>query len=135
MKGIATAMVCALSVTAARATEIPQQTFYSGKDVYGFCQRDRTTALAYTAGLYDQAAYAALIIDHFRYIGDKTPQRDLDVDFHLNRIVGYCVEHATLEQVTDVFCTYLKDFPEKRDKLPQILFSEALTKAWPCPGK
>jgi hypothetical protein len=65
--------------------------------------------------------------------GRGTPQNDAMVDFQLKRIVGYCIpEHATLEQVTDVFCKYLKDFPEKRDGLPAILFSEALTKAWPC---
>ena len=55
------------------------------------------------------------------------------VDFQLKRIVGYCAPtRATVEQVADVFCKYLKDFPEKRDGLPSILFSEALTKACPC---
>jgi hypothetical protein len=132
---LATLALCACVASAAGAVEIPQRTFYSGNDVYGFCQHDRAVAFAYVAGLYDQAAHAALLIDHFRYSGSRTPQKDLEVDFQLKRIVGYCApEHVTVEQVTDVFCKYLKDIPEKRDGLPQILFSEALTKAWPCPG-
>jgi hypothetical protein len=28
----------------------------------------------------------------------------------------------------------MKDRPESRGSLPPILFTEALTKAWPCPG-
>jgi hypothetical protein len=113
--------------------------FYSGNDVYGFCQYDRAVAFAYIAGLYDEAAHAALVVDDFRsaFFRKKTPQNDAndaEVDFQLKRIVGYCTPRGvTVEQVADVFCKYLKDSPEKRDWLPSMLFSEALTKAWPCP--
>jgi hypothetical protein len=100
-----------------------------------FCQHNRTAAFAYVAGLYDEAAHSALVVDHFRYSGNETRQNDAEVDFQLKRIAGYCApRHVTVEQVTDVFCKYLRDLPEKRDGLPSILFSEALTKAWPCPG-
>jgi hypothetical protein len=130
---IAAVVSLALATSAACAAEIPQYTFYSGNDVYGFCQHDRAVAFAYIAGLYDEAAHAALIVDGFRYHGNATPQNNAAVDFSLRRIVGYCAPRgATVEQVADVFCKYLKDFPEKRDWLPSILFSEALTKAWPC---
>jgi hypothetical protein len=133
---LATLALCACVASVAGAVELPPTTFYSGNDVYGFCQYDRAVAFAYVAGLHDEAAHSALVVDGFRYLGGKTQQNDAAVDFSLNRIVGYCAPpHATLEQVTDVFCKYLKDVPEKRDGLPSILFSEALTKAWPCPGK
>jgi ABC-type sugar transport system substrate-binding protein len=129
---LATLALCAFVASAAGATEIPLRTFYSGNDVYGFCQHDRAVAFAYVAGLYDEAAHAAFAIDSMRGLGKSG---DAGVDFALRRVVGYCKpEHATLEQVTDVFCKYLREFPEKRDGFPPILFSEALTKAWPCPG-
>ena len=121
-------------VSAAGAVELPRASFYSGNDVYDFCQHDRAAAFAYVAGLYDAAAHAAFAIDGMRALG-KSPLNDAAVNFALKWVVGYCKpEHVTLEQVTDVFCKYLREFPEKRDGLPPILFSEALTKAWPCPG-
>jgi hypothetical protein len=39
------------AASAAGAAEIPQYAFYSGNDVYGFCQNDRAVAFAYIAGL------------------------------------------------------------------------------------
>jgi hypothetical protein len=126
--------LCACAASAAGAVALPPTTFYSGNDVYDFCQHDRAAAFAYVAGLYDGAAHAAFAIDGIRDLG-KSPKNDAVVNFALKRVVGYCKpERATLEQVTDVFCKYLREFPEKRDGLPAILFSEALTKAWPCPG-
>jgi hypothetical protein len=112
--------------SAAGAVELPRYAFYNGNDVYGFCQYDRVVAFAYIAGLYDEAGHAAMVIDDSRHSRAAA-------DFQLKRIVGYCTPRdATVEQVADVFCKYLKDSPEKRDGLPPILFSEALTKAWPC---
>lgn len=135
MTRITIVVALSLAASAASAVELPLRTFYSGNDIYGFCQHDRGSAFTYVAGLYDQAAHASLLIDHFRYSGNRTPQRDAEVDFQLRSIVGYCTPpHATLKQITDVFCKYLKDSPEKRDGLPSILFSDALTQAWPCPG-
>jgi hypothetical protein len=126
--------LCVCAPSAAGAVTLPPTTFYSGNDVYDFCQHDRAAAFAYVAGLYDGAAHAAFAIDGMRDLG-KSPKNDAVVNFALKRVIGYCKpEHATLEQVTDVFCKYLREFPEKRDGLPAILFSEALTKAWPCPG-
>jgi hypothetical protein len=120
--------------SAAGAVELPRASFYSGNDVYDFCQHDRAAAFAYIAGLYDEAPHAAFAIDGMRDLS-KPPQNHPVVKFALKRVVGYCTpEHATLEQVTDVFCKYLREFPEKRDGQPPIPFSEALTKAWPCPG-
>jgi Rap1a immunity proteins len=119
--------------SAVGAVELPRYAFYSGNDVYGFCQYDRAVAFAYIAGLHDEAAHAAWVVG--TPPTGLTPTIDRKIDFQLKRIVGYCAPSgATVEQVADVFCKYLKDSPEKRDGLPSMLFSEALTKAWPCPN-
>jgi hypothetical protein len=76
------------------------------------------------------------VIDSGRHFGKDMPNNDIEVDFALERVVGYCKpDRITLEQVTDVFCAYLKDNPAKRDGLPAIMFLDALKKAWPCPKK
>ena len=55
------------------------------------------------------------------------------IDFGVEFIAAYCrPPEATLNQITDVFCKYLRDMPEERDGLPAILFNDAMTKAWPC---
>ena len=127
---------CLVFASAAHGAEVPPHAFFSGNDVYDWCQYDRKAAQSYVAGLFDQAAHAAAVIDDTRNFGKDMPKNDAQVDFALQRVVGYCTpEHANLQQVTDVFCVYLKDSPAKRDGLPAIMFSEALTKAWPCPGK
>ena len=130
-------VVACLALPAAGAAEVPSHhSFFSGNDVYDWCRYDRKAAWSYVAGLFDQAAHAAAVIDDARHFHKDMPKNDAEVDFALQRVVGYCTpEHATLEQVTDVFCAYLKDSPGKRAGLPAIMFSEALTKAWPCTGK
>jgi Rap1a immunity proteins len=131
MKVFAAALL--LSVTAAQAAEVPPASFFSGNDIYDWCQHSRTMARSYTAGLFDSAAHAAAVIDDTRNFGKEMPKNDAQVDFALKRVVGYCApQRVTIEQATDVFCGYLKDSPAKRDGLPAILFSDALTKAWPC---
>lgn len=118
------------------AAEVPSRSFFSGNDVYDWCRFDRTRAFSYVAGLFDQAAHAAAVIDDTRHWHKDMPKNDAEVDFALERVVGYCApDNATIEQVTDVLCIHLKDNPAKRDGLPAIMFSQALTKAWPCPKK
>ncbi|MEH2611308.1 hypothetical protein V1293_003597 [Bradyrhizobium sp. AZCC 1693] len=76
------------------------------------------------------------MIDSGRHFGKDMPNNDIEIDFALDRVVGYCKpERVTLEQVTDVFCAYLKDHPSERDGLQAIMFPKALTKAWPCPKR
>jgi hypothetical protein len=115
------------------AGEVPAVSFFSGNDVYQWCQHDRAMAQNYVAGMYDMAAHAAYAIDgHFGIM----QKNDAEVDFALDRVVGFCKpEHATIEQMTDVFCAYLRDTPAKRDGLPSIMLNDALRTAWPCPDK
>jgi hypothetical protein len=55
------------------------------------------------------------------------------VDLGIHSIAAYCrPPETTLNVITDVFCKYLRDMPEKRHGLPAILFNDAMTKAWSC---
>lgn len=129
-------MALGLAGSAAGAAEVPSHTFYSGNDVYDWCRYDRRIAFSYVAGLYDSAAHAATVIDSGRHFGKDVPNNDIEIDFAFNRVAGYCMpDRATLEQVTDVFCAYLKDNPDKREGLPALMFPDALKKAWPCRGR
>jgi len=85
--------------------------------------------------MHDMAAHGAFAIDGMRHFRDMPPNNDAEVDFAIDRVVGFCKpEHATLEQMTDVFCAYLRNTPAERHGLPAIMLNEALRKAWPCPG-
>ena len=54
-------------------------------------------------------------------------------DCSLDRVVGFCKpEHATLAQMTDVFCAYLRNTPAERHISPSM-FNEVFKKAWPRP--
>jgi hypothetical protein len=136
MRAAAAALFAVCLASPAHTAEVPSTAFYSGNDVYDWCRNDRRAAFSFVAGLYDSAAHAAAVIDSGRHFGKDMPNNDVEIDFALNRVVGYCKpERATLEQVTDVFCAYLADKPAERDGLPAIMFPKALTKAWPCPKK
>jgi Ssp1 endopeptidase immunity protein Rap1a len=59
---------------------------------------------------------------------------DPEVDCALDRVVGFCKpEYATLAQMTDVFCAYLRNTPAERHISPSTTFNEVFNKAWPCP--
>jgi hypothetical protein len=51
------------AVSAASATEVPDRTFFTGNDVYDWCRSDREMAQGYIAGLFDEAAHAAFLIE------------------------------------------------------------------------
>lgn len=107
--------------------------FFNGNDVYQWCQHDKASVQTYVGGMYDMSVHGAFVIDGLRHFGTM-PNNDVEVDYALNRVVGFCKpEHATLEQMTDVFCAYLRNTPAERNGLPSIMFNDALKKAWPCP--
>ena len=83
-------------------------------------------AAAYAAGLIDSASSSARAMD---WLDDRA----LAVTA-VELILPYCLpEEATLRQVTDVFCNYLRDTPQERHRTGPNLFDEAMEKAWPCP--
>ena len=126
----------------ALAGEVPSKTIYTGNDIYQWCQHDKEMAHAYVAGMYDMAAHSAFVIDAMRHFDadgmrhGANPKNDALVDFTIDRVVGFCKPEGTiLEQMTDVFCAYLKDTPAERHGLPSIMLNDALKKVWPCPSK
>jgi Rap1a immunity proteins len=57
---------------------------------------------------------------------------DALIDFEIELTFGYCESpHVTAQQVTDVFCAFLRDKPEKRSDPAAMLFTEAMKRAWP----
>jgi Rap1a immunity proteins len=132
----ATATIFLALTLPAFAGEVPAKTFFSGNDIYQWCQHDKAMAQAYVTGMYDGAAHGATVIDSvFRHHG-AMPNNDVEVDIALDLVAGFCTpEHVTVEQMTDVFCAYLKDNPAERNGLPSIMFNDALKKAWRCAGK
>ena len=134
-KLIAVAPILIALVLPSSSAELPGTTFFDGNAVYDNCKHNRSMAFGYTAGLYDEAAHGASVIDAMR-IYPETKTSGIGVNMALDRIVKYCKpEGVTLEQMTDVFCNHLRDNPASRNGLPSILFNDALTKAWPCSKK
>jgi hypothetical protein len=136
---VAVAALTTLAFTAkADRFDFFSKSFFTGNDVYQRCQNDRPFVLGYTAGLADSATHTMWILESMRPL-EKTmrPKESIllnsTIDFDVEFIAAYCrPPEATLNQITDVFCKYLRDTPEERDGLPAILFNDAMTKAWPC---
>jgi hypothetical protein len=108
----------------------PQKGFLTGNDVYSFCQHDRSAAIGYTAGVWDEAVHGSFVLDETRAPGS---QGEALVRLSNKLLTGFCPPtDAILDQVTDVFCSFLRDNPQQRHAPGAILFSVALQKAWPC---
>jgi hypothetical protein len=134
MRAMLTATTILALTVPAIAGQVPDKSFFNGNEVYQWCQHDRVVAQSYVGGMYDMAAHGAVAIDGMRHHGGM-PSDDSEVEFALERVVGFCKpEGVTLEQMTDVFCVYLKDKSAERNGLPSIMFNDALKRAWPCRG-
>ena len=108
----------------------PGGSFLDGNDLHLWCQSNKSLAQAYTAGLWDLSVRSAFIIKALTPIGQT---HNSEVDLQLDWLGRFCEpDRVILEQVIDVYCAYLRDVPETRQKPAAILFSEAMTKAWPC---
>jgi len=116
----------------AKSQDLPdRRAFFSGNKVHSWCQRDRLMAQAYSTGQWDANIRSAFVVDTtFRHMA-----HDAAIDFALETLGGFCVTHGdavTVDQVTDVYCIYLRNAPEKRNRSAAVLFFEAIKKAWPC---
>jgi hypothetical protein len=134
MKRLLVGIYFMVGLTLPAAAEIPNSSFFSGNDVYDWCQHDPAMALGYTAGQFDGAVHAAYTIESMRDLSGpgKEAKNGILVDMSIERVIGFCMpQHATMRQITDIFCKYLKDTPTERDGLPAIILNKALTKAWP----
>jgi Rap1a immunity proteins len=104
--------------------------FFSGNDVHSWCQSTPSIALGYTAGIMDQSARTFTDLSFQR---GHSPEVDAAISWEKEMIFGYCEpQHVTAQQVTDVFCAYLRDKPERRAAPAAILFKEAMQRVWPC---
>jgi hypothetical protein len=112
--------------------------FY-GNDVHQWCRGNRSMTLAYAAALTDQAARSLHTLDVTLRSSPEQPRAkndltDATLDLAKGLLVGYCIpDQVTMEQVTDVFCSYLRDTPQDRHVPAAFLFQHAVQKAWPCP--
>jgi hypothetical protein len=107
----------------------PSGAFFTGNEINSWCT-SKPMASAYAAGLWDFSARTVLNLQGFVPL---TQTRDARVDMAFDQLGRFCEPNGvTIEQVTDIFCGYLKSFPESRHKPAAILFSEAMRKAWPC---
>ena len=109
----------------------PAGAFLDGNDVHSWCQGNKSLAQAYTAGLWDLSVRSVFIIQNIAPNGQ--PDNGDKFDVALDWLGKFCEPGGViLEQVTDVYCAYLRDKAEERQKPAAILFSKAMTKAWPC---
>jgi Rap1a immunity proteins len=128
------ALWVALSVTSVQAQQngVNDKLFFNGNDVYSWYKTDRATALGYTAGLADEATHSAFVVDVTRP-PLRPDQQDSRANLFITMVRNYCIPKTVdLDQVTDVFCNYLRDTPQERHNLPPLLFNDAMEKAWPC---
>jgi Rap1a immunity proteins len=129
---VLTGAFTALAAGTALADDIgPSNVFFTGNDIYGFCQRGDPFRLGYVAGLWDLTSHAAFVVDGFP-IGPNQ-MRNAAVKYSLKRLGSFRPPgHVTVQQAADVFCKYFRETPEQRSNGAVILFGEAMTKAWPC---
>jgi len=108
----------------------------TGDDVHSWCESNRSMALAYASGIADHSARVSYTLDiSVRMPPDSRLKTfsDVTLDLAKDLLVGYCIpDQATMEQITDVFCSFLKDTPKDRNLPATSLFQSAMRKAWPC---
>ena len=118
----------------------PSTAFFRGNDLHSWCQRDKSWAMAYTAGMWDLSSISVLRIQGLTSLPferDANPAQeryhDARVDLALDQFGRFCEpDHVTVEQVTDIFCAFLRDVPDRRSEPATSLFRDAMKKAWPC---
>jgi hypothetical protein len=114
----------------AREMEKEKLLFFSGNDIYSWCQSDYTLAEGYTAGSLDQShrAFNSLTAE-----SGGSVQGDIVIDLAIEMAFDFCEPpHVKVGQVTDAFCAFLRDKPEKRSEPAAMLFTEAMKRVWPC---
>jgi Rap1a immunity proteins len=97
----------------------------TGNDIQVWCESEPLTAQVYIARIWKGNTRT-----DFTFSSQKGYSGIVDA---AEPHVGYCVPAGlTLKQVTDAYCRFLQDNPEKRSAPGALLFTEAMTGAWPC---
>jgi Rap1a immunity proteins len=113
------------------AQEWEQNMFFTGNYVHSWCQSADSLVLGYAAGVWDQSARARHGLNLQRGYSNQV---DGVLSYEKELILGYCAppSNVTVQQVTDIFCGFLRDNPAMRSDSAAGLFREAMKKAWPC---
>ena len=126
------AILAALTMTHAAAQ------FRSADDLHTWCNSNRSMASAYAAGMADEAAHSLYVLDSFKPMSNADSASSALIattKIGTELIGGSCrPPDATLEQVTDALCNFLRDFPRDRHAPPALVFGQAMGKRWPCEG-
>ena len=124
------AILTALTITHAAAQ------FRSADDLHALCKSNRSMASAYAAGMADEAAHSLLVLDSFKPMSSADSASSALIattKIGTELIGGSCrPADATLDQVTDALCSFLRDFPRDRHAPPALVFGQAMGKRWPC---
>lgn len=109
--------------------------------MYEACGKpNRAPILAYIAGVLDEDQVNLGRVAQAQ-VRAWTEKQDIAavkaVDSAMTNLTGdiqqYCPpKNASLIQMSDVFCKYLKDYPAKRHAGAAELVVESLFSAWPC---
>ncbi len=104
--------------------------FYTGNDLYPMCETNGQLVFGYVAGVVDKQIYDVMVLNKL----DNSPPGD-PVAFARKYRVGADIcypEGMVLQQPRDIFCKYLADHPESRQKDAETLVQTAVSEAWPC---
>jgi hypothetical protein len=122
-------------LTALTMTQAAAQFLRAG-DLHAWCQSNRPMASAYAAGMADEAAHSLLVLDSIKPVSSADSASSALIattKIGTELIGGSCrPPDATLDQVTDALCNFLRDSPRDRHAPPALVFSQAMGKRWPC---
>jgi hypothetical protein len=112
----------------------------NGEQLIEQCLANKLMVAGYVAGALDKASVDSDILVRFffdTYDVHKTAERIEKDNRTLTQssltLDGYCIpEVITLEQKASVYCRYLADNPEQRNRNGSELWVAAARVAWPC---
>ena len=104
--------------------------FYNGSALHDLCSQDR--AATYIAGFIDKAQQDDMATFLFMP-GEESGTRTTAVREIGNQIKGCLPQKATLGQLNDIVCEYVKNNPKARTaKTGSAMIRFALVEAFPC---
>jgi Rap1a immunity proteins len=112
--------------------------FFTGNDLYNSCRSNNSFVHGYVAGMVDKTERDGGVLLDF------TPANPKDIDRGYSELFGAAMKgigwicfpvNMNIQQATDVFCKFLHDNPQERNKPATILFLQAMEKAFPATVK
>ena len=93
----------------------------------GSSEAESAFCWGYVFGANDGGMYTAL------EVLQKTNDGKVPSTAEISSLLGYCTPNAvTSQQMVDIFVSYLRENPERRHQPAQVLFTNAMTDAFPC---